>query len=104
MAFLNNVEKKAGPSPLPRPGSAFLVIKLTIGLYLPNVDLMLARVVDGGPTIKYPWVNVSDTKQCKMHIGRRNQMRPRTIIRVVVNSHIFGSITAFIFFCKCCKR
>ena len=33
-----------------------------------------------------------------MHIGRRNQMRPRTIIRVVVNSHIFGSIPAFIFF------
>ena len=33
-----------------------------------------------------------------MHIGRRNQMRPRTIIRVVVNSHIFGSIPAFLFF------
>ena len=57
-------QKKRGRPPSPaldlRP--AFPVIKLAIGLYLPNVGLML------------------------------------TIIRVVVNSHIFGSIPAFIFF------
>ena len=93
--------KKRGRPPSPaldlRP--AFPVIKLAIGLYLPNVGLMLVQC-------RRRWTNNKVTlgeclryyRQCKMHIGRRNQMQPRTIIRVVVNSHIFGSIPAFIFF------